>query len=124
MDFELFMGTANEFIALLTGLLGLISTGIGLYFAIKNWCSVIKERTNAERWKLIMEMADAAMKEAEATAASGEDKKTIVINAVNAACLAAGIDSKEFAEQLDQYIDQTIEFVKRMNQQKQLIDSK
>ena len=124
MDFELFMGTASEFIALLTGLLGLISTGIGLYFAIKNWCSVIKERTNAERWKLIMEMADAAMKEAEATAASGEDKKTIVINAVNAACLAAGIDSKEFAEQLDQYIDQTIEFVKRMNQQKQLIDSK
>jgi cadmium resistance protein CadD (predicted permease) len=124
MDFELFMGTANEFIALLTGLLGLISAGVGLYFAIKNWCSAIKERTSAERWKLIMEMADAAMKEAEATAASGEDKKTIVINAVNAACLAAGIDSKDFAEQLDQYIDQTIEFVKRMNQQKQLIDSK
>lgn len=116
-----FMDIANDVLYLLTSFLGLVGTGLGVFFAIKNWIKAMNEKNSKEHWLMIMEMADAAMKEAEATNASGEDKKTTVIMSVNAACIAAGIDTQEFAEQLDQYIDQTIAFIKKMNEQKQLI---
>jgi phage-related minor tail protein len=61
-----------------------------------------------------MSMADAAMKEAEASMKSGEDKKQMVIDAVKASCKTAGINVDTFIDQLVDYIDQTISFVNDM----------
>jgi len=109
-----FMSTANELIVLLTSFLGLIGTGIGTFFAIKNWLKAIKEKTRAEQWALIMEMADAAMKIAEKSGASGADKKDMVIESIKASALAANLDLSMFLDQLSLYIDQTIDFVNSM----------
>ena len=38
------INTANGIITLITGLVGLIGTGIGAYFAIKNWIKLVKEK--------------------------------------------------------------------------------
>ena len=106
--------TANGIITLLTGLVGLIGTGIGAYFAVKNWLVVVKTKNAQEIWTMIMSMADAAMKEAEASGKSGADKKQMVIDAVKAGCRAAGINMDMFIDQLGEYIDQTISFVNGM----------
>ena len=108
------INTANGIITLITGLVGLIGTGIGVYFAIKNWIKLVKEKNANEIWKMIMEMADAAMKEAEKSCKTGADKKTMVIESVKASCKAAGIDIDLFIDQLADYIDQTISFVNKM----------
>jgi hypothetical protein len=63
---------------------------------------------------MIMNMADAAMKEAEASGKSGADKKQMVIDAVKAGCKAAGVNMDLFIDQLSDYIDQTIAFVNGM----------
>lgn len=106
--------TANSIITLVTGLVGLIGTGVGTYFAIKNWIEVLKTKNSQEIWSLIMEMADAAMKEAEASLADGETKKQMVLDSVKASCKAAGIDAEMFVSQLSDYIDNTIKFVNSM----------
>ena len=106
--------TANGIITLITGLVGLIGTGIGAYFAIKNWFTVLKTKNSQEIWSIIMTLADAAMKEAEASMKSGEDKKKMVIDSVKAGCKAAGIDMDMFIDQLSSYIDDTIKFVNEM----------
>ena len=106
--------TTNGIITLITGLLGLIGTGVGVYFAIKNWCAALKTKSFQEIWALIMEMADAAMKEAEASMKSGETKKQLVIDSVKASCKAAGINIDLFIDQLSDYIDTTIKFVNDM----------
>ena len=106
--------TVNGIITLITGLLGLIGTGIGAYFAVRNWITVLKTKTSQEIWSMIMEMADAAMKEAEASTMSGVDKKQIVIDSVTASCKAAGVDVSVFISQLSEYIDSTIKFVNSM----------
>ena len=106
--------TANGIITLITGLIGLIGTGIGAYFAIKNWFTVLKTKNSQEIWSIIMSLADAAMKEAEASMKSGEDKKKMVIDSVKAGCKAAGIDMDMFIDQLSSYIDDTIKFVNDM----------
>ena len=108
------INTANGIITLITGLVGLIGTGIGAYFAIKNWIKLVKEKNANEIWKMIMEMADAAMKEAEKSCKTGADKKTMVIESVKASCKAAGINLDLFIDQLSNYIDQTISFVNKM----------
>jgi hypothetical protein len=109
-----FMSTANELIVLLPSFLGLVGTGIGVFFAIKNWFKATKEKTKAEQWALIMEMADAAMKVAEKSGMPGLDKKDMVIEAVKASTLAAGLDFTVFLDQLSNYIDSTIKFVNEM----------
>ena len=38
--------TANGLIALITGLIGLIGTGVGAFFAIKNFIKAVTETTN------------------------------------------------------------------------------
>ena len=114
MDFEIFLGTANEVLALLTGLLGLIGTGVGTYFAIKNWIANVKTKNSQEIWVMLMEMADKAMEEAEQSQKSGEEKKTMVIDIVQESVKAAGLNIDQFADQLDLYIDQTIAFVNKM----------
>ena len=73
------LNTVQEIITLVTGLCGLISAGIGAYFAIKNWIKVTKNKNAQEIWAMIMEMADAAMKEAERSCKTGADKKKMVI---------------------------------------------
>ena len=108
------INTANGIITLITGLVGLIGTGIGAYFAIKNWIKLVKEKNSSEIWSIVMSMADAAMKEAEASQKSGEDKKKMVLDSVNAACKSAGLDMSLFLDQLNTYIDQTISFVNQM----------
>lgn len=106
--------TTNGIITLITSLLGLIGTGVGVYFAIKNWCAALKTKNFQEIWALIMEMADAAMKEAEASMKNGETKKQLVIDSVKASCKAAGINIDLFIDQLSDYIDTTIKFVNDM----------
>lgn len=113
-----FLNVANEVIVLITGLLGLLGTGVGVFFAVKNWIKAMKEKTSKEQWALIMEMADAAMAEAEASVASGEDKKQIVMDSISTAMQAAGIEAEDFTKQLSDYIDQTIDFVNKMKKAK------
>ena len=105
---------ANGVITLITGLIGLIGTGIGAYFAIKNWFTVLKTKNSQEIWAMIMEMADAAMTEAEKSGKSGADKKQMVIDAVKASCRAAGVDLDVFIDQLSNYIDDTIKFANNL----------
>jgi 3-hydroxyacyl-CoA dehydrogenase len=118
-DLNLFLDTANSILVLLTGLIGLIGSGVGAYFAIKNWLTVVKTKNSEEIWKMIMEAADAAMTEAEASGLSGADKKSMVIDIISASTKAAGIDISLFADQLDDYIEQTIAFVNKMKNTKQ-----
>ena len=110
-----FLEVANELIILLTGFLGLIGTAAGIWVAVKSRAALIKNQNKQEQLKLLLEMADAAMTEAEASALSGEDKKTQVLDSIEAAAKAADIDISAFADQLSVYIDQTISFVNKMN---------
>lgn len=107
--------TANGLISLITALVGLIGTGVGAFFAIKNWIKATKEKSAKEIWAMIMEMADAAMKEYEHSTLSGADKKKAVIEAVKSGCKSAGVDLDLFIDQLSDYIDQTIAFVNDMS---------
>jgi hypothetical protein len=107
--------TANGLISLITALVGLIGTGVGAFFAIKNWIKATKEKSSKEIWAMIMEMADAAMKEYEHSTLSGADKKKAVIEAVKSGCKSAGVDLDLFIDQLGDYIDQTIAFVNDMS---------
>lgn len=108
------LSTANGIVTLVSGLLGLIGTAIGAYFAVKNWFTVIKTKNTQEIWALIMEVADTAMKEAERSDKSGADKKQMVIDIVKTSCKSAGINLDLFIDQLSDYIDQTIAFVNGM----------
>ena len=107
--------TVNGLIALITGLVGLIGTGVSAFLAVKAWIKAIKEKSNKEVWAMIMQIADAAMIEAENSTLHGDGKKQMVINMVKASCQAAGINVEPFIDQLGQYIDQAIEFFNKMN---------
>ena len=120
MDIGAFLQTAEGILSLITSLVGLIGTGVGVFFAIKGWVKAFKEKDAKEKWALIMEMADAAIKEAEASGASGADKKTMVINSVKASCKAVGVNLDAFIDQLVDYIDSTIKFVNDLNDQTKL----
>lgn len=108
----------NEWALFLSSLLGLISAACGAFFAVKNWITVLKTKQSSEVWALIMEIADSAMREAEASGAAGADKKSMVISAVKAGAEASGLDISAFLTQLDLYIDQTIDFVNKMKDTK------
>lgn len=106
--------TANGIVTLISALIALIGTGVGVYFAIKNFIKLMKSNTKEQNWKLIMKIADAAMETAEKSGQKGADKKQMVIESVKASCKAAGIDADQFIDQLVDYIDQTIAFVNSM----------
>jgi hypothetical protein len=106
--------TANGIITLITGLIGLIGTGVGAFFAIKNWITVLKTKSSQEIWSMIMSIADEVMKEMEGSALDNETKKKTVIDTVKTACKAAGINLDPFIDQLSGYIDDTIKFVRDM----------
>ena len=103
--------TANGIITLISALIALIGTGTGVFFAVKNFIKLMKSNTKEQNWKLIMKIADTAMKTAETSGKNGADKKQMVIESVKASCKAAGIDADQFIDQLADYIDQTIAFV-------------
>lgn len=109
-----FINTVNGLIALITGLVGLIGTGVGAYFAIKNFITATKEKSSTEIWNMIQTAADAAITQAEKSGLKGEDKKTMVINSVKASCKASGVDIDTFLDQLSAYIDDCISFVNNM----------
>ena len=103
-------------VALIAGLIGLVTTGISAYFAIKGWIAAFKGKNSQEIWALLMEVADKAMQEAEQSLLSGEDKKRLAMDTIKASAVAAGLDIEPFLNQLDTYIDQTITFVNKMKQ--------
>ena len=111
-----FLDNANAIVALVTGLLGLISAGVGAFFAIKNFLKLAKEKSAKEIWAMIVNMADAAMQKAEKEIASGADKKKAVIEAVKEGCKSEGLDIDAFLDQLSAYIDQCIKFHNDMNE--------
>lgn len=108
------LGTAQQIITLIVGLVGLIGTGVSTFFMIKAVIAKNKDKSLAEIWSLIMSMADSAMKAAEASGKAGADKKQMAIDAVKASALSAGIDVSPFIDQLSAYIDQAIAFVNGM----------
>lgn len=120
MDFGAFLQTAEGVISLISSLVLLISTGVGAFFAIKGWIKAFKEKDGKQKWALLMEIADAAMKEAEKSGKTGADKKQMVIDACKAGCKAAGINIDDFIDQLVDYIDQTISFVNDMKTTKKV----
>ena len=107
-----------EIINLIVGLCGLVGAGIGAYQAVKFWVLGLKDKEATKVWSTVMEMADAAMKEAERSGKAGSDKKAMVIDAVQAGAKAAGLEIGGFLDQLDSYIDQTIAFVNAMKVKK------
>lgn len=112
--------TVNGLIALITGLLGLIGTGIGAFFTIKSFIQKNKDNTAQQNWKLIMQAADAAMKVVEHSDwSTSADKKNAAINIVKESCEAIGLDITMFADQLSAYIDQCINWYNQMNKKDQ-----
>ena len=105
-----FLDTANSVVVLVTGLVGLISAGVGAFFAIKNFIKLVKEKGAKEVWAMLKNMADAAMQKAEKEIASGADRKKAVMEAVKEGCKAEGLDIDAFIDQLDTYIDELIKF--------------
>ena len=102
---------AQQLVALITALIGLIGTGIGAYFTIRGYIKAAKEKSKKEIWNTITTAADAAIKQAEESGKSGADKKQMVIDIVKASCEAAGLDISLFIDQLGAYIDDCIKFV-------------
>lgn len=112
------LSTMQEVISLLTGILGLASGGIGVYFAIKNFIANMKNKNAFEVWNLIMSIADSAMNEVEKTNLTGADKKEQALQIIKASCETAGLNLTPFISQLDSYIDETIKFVNKMQENK------
>lgn len=102
------ISTINGLIALITGLAGLIGTGVGVFFAIKSKLKELKEKDKNEKLALLKQIADAAMSEAEHSDLTGPHKKEAVISIATAGCKAAGIDISVFAQQLSDYIETSI----------------
>ncbi len=109
----------EQIISLITGLAGLVSAGIAAYFAIKTFIQSFKDKKATEIWGLIMNMADAAMKEAEASQLNGDGKKQLVIDTVKAGLKTAGLDIADFIDQLGSYIDDTIAFANGLQKAKE-----
>ena len=107
--------TVNGLIALLTGLFGLIGTGVATFFAIRNYIQKSKDKSAADQWKAVMQAADAAMQVAEDSTLKGADKKAMAVDMVKASCQAMGLDLSPFLDQLNAYIDQCISFHNQLN---------
>ena len=100
------MEDLNMLLTLIITGITLIGTLIGV--GIKLW-GAMKLIAKNKDWKKIMQIADTAMKQAEASGKKGADKETMVIEIVEASCRELGIefDVKEVVN----YIKETIDFV-------------
>lgn len=63
-----------------------------------------------------MQMANAAIDKIENSEVAEEDKKQAIIDAVKAACKTAELDIDDFLDQLGDYIDQVLKFIREMKQ--------
>jgi len=102
-------------VSLITGLMGLLTAAVTAYISIKKVIKANKEKSLKEIWSLIMELADAAILEAERSGLNGLAKKDMVINCVNVSAKVAGIDITPFTEQLSLYIDSCVGFANTFN---------
>lgn len=100
--------TAQGIITLITGALVLAGTITGLVIKLVAAFKKIKQNKD---WTKILELADAAMLEAEKSQKDGADKKTMVINMVTASCKNLGIDCD--LTDLSKYIDNCVDFVNK-----------
>lgn len=100
------------------GIITLCSTGVALLGAIVGLAiklaAVIKQLIKDKNWQKILTMADAAILAAERSGKAGADKKTQVIEAVQAGCREAGIDCD--LSELSAYIDKCISFSNNLKQ--------
>lgn len=107
--------TANGLIALITGLVGLITTGVSTYFAIKAWIKATKDKSAQDLWNTIQEIAKTAIDEVEHSEITGsENKKEAAMEIIKKSCKVAGLEIDEFIEQLSEYIDNCIKFYNGM----------
>lgn len=87
----------------------LATTGTLLWKKIKEIAELIKERKWNEVVEQLKSTADAAMRAAEKTKASGADKKTQVLEAVQAAANSLGVEFTDALEaQISTFIDQSV----------------
>lgn len=106
--------TANGIVTLISGLIALIGACFGVYGMVKAFVTKFMDKKASEQWELIKQIADKAMQAAEKSAATGADKKQMVIDVLSASCKEAGIDIDDFIEQISAYIDNCISFVNGM----------
>lgn len=87
----------------------LITTGTLLWKKIKEIACLIKEKKWAEVINQLKSTADATMRSVEKTKASGADKKTQVLEAVQAAADSLGVEfTDELESQISDFIDQSV----------------
>lgn len=106
--------TANGLIALITGLVGLIGTGLGAFFTVRAFIQKNKANSATQNWKMIMQAADAAMEVVEHSHMNGKNKKDLAMDMVKKSCEAMGLDITPFLDQLSAYIDQCISWFNQM----------
>ena len=104
----------KEIFLLVTAFVGLVGTGVGLYFSIKKSVQAAKEKSLAENWNTLMAIADSAMQQAEASTLKGEDKKTMAMNIIKEGAKVAGINADDFLDKLNAYIEQSVNFFNGM----------
>jgi len=101
-------------IGLIVGLVGAIAALIPTLIKLGK---ALKEIINDKNWTKIKEIADAAMKVAEETGASGADKLTMVIASVKAGCEKCDIILDEnLVNNLITYINNTIAWFNSMKE--------
>ncbi len=107
--------TDNGLIDLITGLVGLITTGISTYFAIKAWIKATKDKSAQDLWNMIQEIAKTAIDEVEHSGITGsKNKKEAAMEIIKKSCKAAGLEIDAFLEQLSEYIDDCVKFYNDM----------
>lgn len=107
--------TAEGWAGIITFIIGFIGAIAALIPVSIKLVKRGKEIVKNKDWAKIKEIADTAMKTAEATGKTGAEKKEIVIASVKAGCEAAGIVIDEtLLQNLADYIDVTIDRVNGM----------
>lgn len=104
-------------VILIAAIAGLVSTVIALIPTAITCVKVLRKLIKNKNFEAIKNIAVAAIKTAEASQASGADKKAMVIEAVKAGCREAQIDLDEsLLDDLSKYIDQMIGYHNDMRQ--------
>ena len=97
-----------EIIGLAVGLIGGIG---GVVFGIVQFFQNMKGKSAREVFETLKNIAMEAMSAAESSGKTGADKKTMVLEAVQAGAQAAGIEfTDELEAQISAFIDKSINF--------------